>query len=75
MLRLGLISLAVGVVIFAVALILDVSHLIVFGPCIGPGGLAVYIGLILTFGLGILLTGIGAIVWIAKRIRSEKNSF
>lgn len=73
MLWLGLTSLAVCVVILVVSLILDALHLIVFGPCIGPGGIAVYLSVMLTAGVGVLLTSAGAVVWIAKRVRSAKR--
>ncbi len=71
MFKVGLISLALFVCLIGVTAVLDALHVVVFGPCIGPGGLTLYLALMLTSGLGVLLVSVGSVVWTVKRIRSR----
>lgn len=71
MLRVGLIcfGLCLGTVVLAT--VLDFSHAVVFGPCAGPGALAIYGTLVLTASLGVIFTLLGATVLLVRKIRQS----
>jgi hypothetical protein len=71
MLRIGLVFLTLCLCPVALGAILNASHLVVSGPCAGPGAIAIYTGLIATGGLGILCTLLGSIFSIVRRIRTH----
>ena len=69
MLRFGILCLALCLSTAGVASVLDHFHLVVFGPCAGPGAAALYLTLLLTAGLGILFTFVGAGAKLIARLR------
>jgi len=56
-----------------VASLLDYFHLVVFGPCAGYGAAAFYILMMLTFGLGTVLTVLGAILWGVRKLSQPRQ--
>jgi hypothetical protein len=74
MIRAGLLCFALCLGIVALASILEQTHAVVFGPCAGPGAIAIYGALFLTALTGIVLTLIGMIVWLAQKLRTVHGS-
>lgn len=54
------------------ATIFDYLHVVVFGPCAGPGALAIYGILLLTFSLGAILMVIGSGTWLVQKMRGSR---
>ena len=72
MLRFGVMCLALCLCTAALASILDHLHVVVFGPCAGPGAVAIYLSLLLTSGLGVIFTIAGAAAKAIARIRHSR---
>jgi hypothetical protein len=55
-----------------IASILDHFHLVVFGPCAGPGETAIFGALFLSASLGVIFTLIGSGIWLARKLRQPR---
>jgi hypothetical protein len=71
MLRLGILFLGRSLWLVALASQLDYDRIVVFGACAGYGAAAFYILPMLTFGVGAVLTVLGAIQWGIRKLRQS----
>ena len=71
MLRFGLVCLALCVGTVGVGMLLDQLHLVVSGPCAGPGIVAIYLSILVTFGLGATFTLLGGAAKLIRRLRQS----
>ena len=72
MLRFGLVCLFLCLCTMALASLLDYSHVVVFGPCAGVGAAAIYVSLLVTSGLGVLFTIVGAGAKLVRKLRQSQ---
>lgn len=74
MVRVGVSCFALCLGLVVLASILDHAHMIVFGPCAGPSEVIIYGALILSATAGLVLTSIGIIVWLIRKMRAPRES-
>jgi hypothetical protein len=72
MMRFGLVCLGLCLCTVALASVLDHTHLVVFGPCAGPGAAGIYILLFATSPLGVIFSALGASVWLVRKLRQPR---
>ncbi len=72
MFRAAIVCFAICLTTVATASILDHFHMVVFGPCAGPGETAIYGALLLSALLGVFFTLIGSGIWLARKLRQPR---